>query len=67
MIDPQLFRKHFEYLNSSDMYGNLNKTIGSKENKAQVNVIKDELANLMGTVKCTPTSDAKLIKTEITC
>ena len=44
------------------MYNNLNKTIGSKGNKAQVIVIKDKLANLMEAVKRSPTSDAKKIE-----
>ena len=42
MIDPELFREYFEYSSPSDMYNNLNKRIGSEENKAQVNVIKDK-------------------------
>ena len=67
MIDPELFREYFEYLSPSDMYENLNKTIGSEENNAQVNVIKDKWANLMEAVKRSPTSDAKKIETEITC
>ena len=29
MIDPELFREYFQYLNPRDMYKNLNKTIGS--------------------------------------
>ena len=62
MIDPESFREYFEYLSPSDMYKNLNKTIGSEENKAQVNAIKDKLANLMEAVKSSPTSDAKKIK-----
>ena len=45
-----------------DMYNNLNKTIGTEENKAQVNAIKDKLANLMEAVKRSPTSDAKKIE-----
>ena len=57
MIDPESFREYFEYLSPSDMYNNLNKTIGLEENKAQVNVIKDKLANLMEAVKRSPTSD----------
>ena len=44
------------------MYKNLNKTIGSKENKAQVNATKDGLANLIKKFKSSPTSDAKKIK-----
>ena len=39
MIDAELFRKYFEYSSPSDMYNNLNKTISSEENKAQVNAI----------------------------
>ena len=62
MIDPELFREYFEYSSPSDMYKNLNKTIGSEENKAQVNAIKDKLANLMEAVKRIPTNDAKKIK-----
>ena len=62
MIDLKLFREYFEYLSPSDMYKNLNKTIGSEENKAQVNAIKDKLANLMEAVKRSPTSDAKEIR-----
>ena len=45
------------------MYNNLNKTIDSEENKAQVNVIKHKLANLMEAVKRSPTSDEKKKKT----
>ena len=40
MIDPESFREYFEYLSPSDMYNNLNKTIGSEDSKAKVNVIK---------------------------
>ena len=47
MMDPELFREYFEYSSPSDMYKNLNKTIGSEENKAQVNAIKDRLAKLI--------------------
>ena len=42
MINLKFFREYFEYLNLSDMYKNLNKTIGSEENKAQVNAIKKD-------------------------
>ena len=49
------------------MFNNLNKTIGSEENKAQVNVIKDKLTNLMKAVKRSPRSDEKILETEITC
>ena len=44
------------------MYKNLNKKIGSEESKAQVNAIKDRLANLMGAFKSRPTSNAKKIR-----
>ena len=44
------------------MYKNLNKAIGSEDDKAQVNAIKDKLANLMEAVKSSPTSDAKRIR-----
>ena len=40
------------------MYKNLSETIDSKENKAQVNAIKNNLANLMELIKSSPTSDA---------
>ena len=49
------------------MYKNLNKTTGSKENKAQVNAIKHKLANQMEADKRIPTSDEKKLETEITC
>ena len=55
MIDPKLFREYLEYLNLIDMYKNLNKTTVSEKNKAQVNTIKDRLANLMEKFK----SDAR--------
>ena len=45
MINSKLFAEYFEYLSQSDMYKTLNKTISSEENEAQVNVIKDKLAN----------------------
>ena len=60
MIDPELFREYFEYSSPSDMYKKLNKTIGSEENKAQANAIKDKLAKLIKEFKSNPT-------TEITC
>ena len=44
------------------MHKKLNETIGSEENKAQVNAIKDKLANLMEAVKNNPTSDKKKIR-----
>ena len=62
MIDTKLFREYFEYLNPSDMYKNLNKTTSLEENKAQVNTIKNRLANLMEAFISNPTSDAKKIE-----
>ena len=62
MIDPELFREYFEYLNPNDMYKNLNKTIDSEENKAQINEIKDKLANLMKEFESRPTSNAKKVE-----
>ena len=62
MIDTKLFREYFEYLNPSDMYKNLNKTTGLEGNKAQVNTIKNRLANLMEAFISNPTSDAKKIE-----
>ena len=67
MIDPKLFKEYFEYTSLSDMYKNLNKTIGSEENKAQVNAIKGRLAKLIKEFKSNPTSGAKKLETEITC
>ena len=59
MIDPKFFREYFEYVSPSDMYKNLNERIGSKENKAWVNAIKDKLAKLIKESKSSPISDAK--------
>ena len=67
MIDPELFRKYFEYSSPSGMYNNFNKTKGSEENRAQVNAIKDKLAKMIKEFERSPTSDAKKLKTEITC
>ena len=53
MINPKMFR---EYL---DMYKDLNKTTGLEENKAQVNTIKNRLANLMEAFKSSPKSEKK--------
>ena len=61
MIDPKSFREYFEYSSPSDTYKNLNKAIGSEENKAQVNAIKDGLDNLIKEFKSSPTSNAKKI------
>ena len=47
MMDPELFRKYFEYSRPSDMYNNLNKTIDLEENRTQVNAIKDKLAKFV--------------------
>ena len=57
--DPESFRKYFGYSSPSDMYNNLNKTIGSEENKAQLNAIKYKLAQLIKEFKSSHTSDAK--------
>ena len=62
MIDAKLFTEYFEYLSPSDMCKNLNRAIGSEQNKAQVNAIKDRLANLMEAIKSRPTSNAKKIR-----
>ena len=59
MIDPKLFREYLEHLSLIDMYKNLNKTTVSEKNKAQLNTIKDRLANLMEKFKSNPTSDAR--------
>ena len=68
MIDLELFREYFEYSRLCGIYSEQSKTIGLEENKAQVNPIKDKLANLMEAIKRSPTSDAKKkLKTEITC
>ena len=45
MISFKLFEKYFGYWNPSDMYEALNETAGSKENKVQVNMIENRLAN----------------------
>ena len=44
-----------EYSYPTNVYKNFNKTIDSEENKAQVNMIKDKLSNLMEAVERTPT------------
>ena len=53
MINPKIFREYF------GMYKDWNKTTGLEENKAQVNTIKNRLANLMEAFKSSPTIDAK--------
>ena len=67
MIDLELFRKYFGYLSPSDMCNTLNKTIGSEENKAQINAIKDKLGKLIKEFKSGPTSNAKKLEGEIIC
>ena len=49
------------------MYKAFNETTDSEENKAQVNSIENRLVSLMEIIKSSPTSDAKKLKTEITC
>ena len=44
------------------MYKALNETAGSEENKTQVNMIENRLANLMEVLKSNISSDAKKIK-----
>ena len=62
MIDFKSYREYFECLSPSDMHKNLNNTIASEKNEAQVTVIKDNLANLMEEFKDSPTSNAKKIE-----
>ena len=62
MINSKFFAEYFEYLSPSDMYKTLNKTISLEENEAQVNVIKDKLANLIEVFKSRPTSNTKKIE-----
>ena len=57
-----MFREYLEYSSPSDMYKSLSNTIGSEENEAQANAIKDKLANLMEVFKSRPTSNTKKIK-----
>ena len=45
----------------------LNETNNSEGNTAQVNIIENRLANVIEVLKTSPTSDAKKLKTEITC
>ena len=67
MIDPKLFRECFGYSSPSVMYKNLNNTISTEENKAQVNMIKNSVVNLMEEFESNPKSDTKKLETEITC
>ena len=57
-----MFERYFDYSNPSYMYKALNKTKNSEENKAQVNIIENRLANFIEVLKSSPTSDAKKIK-----
>ena len=59
MIDPESFGENFECLSPSDMYNNLNKTIGLEGNKAQVIAIKDKLVKLIKEFKSSPKSEKK--------
>ena len=62
MINSKFFAEYFDYLSPSDTYKTLNKTISLEENEAQVNVIKDKLANLIEVFKSRPTSNTKKIE-----
>ena len=68
MISSELFERYFGYSNPSYMYQALNKTKNSEENKAQVNIIENRLANLIEVLKSSPTSNVKKkLRTEIIC
>ena len=58
-ISSELFERYFGYSNPSYMYETLNKTKNSEENKAQVNIIENRLANLIEVLKSSPTSNVK--------
>ena len=45
MINPEFLKKYFEYLSPSDMHKKLNETIGTEENKTQVNAIESDFKN----------------------
>ena len=55
MISSKLFEKYFDYSSPSNMYRALNETTGSEENKTQVNMIENRLANLMDVLKSSTT------------
>ena len=54
MIDHKLFKNYFQYFSPSDMYKNLNKTTDTEKNKAQLNMMKTNLTNLMEELKKDP-------------
>ena len=58
-----MFERYFDYSNPSYIYKALNKTRkqenNSQENKAQVNIIENRLANSIEVLKSSPTSDVK--------
>ena len=67
-ISSELFERYFGYSNPSYMYEALNKTKNSEENKAQVNIIENRLANLIEVLKSSPTSNVKKkLRAEIIC
>ena len=53
-----MFERYFDYSNPSYIYKALNKT-RKQENKAQVNIIENRLANSIEVLKGSPTSDVK--------
>ena len=61
MISPELFKRYFKYLSPRDMYKALNKAESAEKNKAEVNMIENELTNLMKTLDGRPISDMKKI------
>ena len=58
-ISSELFERYFGYSNPSYMYKALNKTKNSEENKTQVNIIENRLANLIEVLNSSPTSNVK--------
>ena len=57
-----MFERYFDYPNPSYIYKALNKTENSEENKDQVYIIENRLANSIEVLKSSPTSDVKKIK-----